>query len=169
MFDGNEANFERWEVKLLAYLSIRKLKKTALTVGTGAADAAKNEEVCSEIVQLLDDRSLSLIMRDAKDDGRKALKILREHYASKSKPRIIALYSRLWSLRKEQGETLTDYIIKSEAAANALKDAGEEFKDLMLISVVMKGLPSYFEPFIVNMHARGDDDICRLQSCHKNF
>ena len=30
------------------------------------------------------------------------------------------------------------------------------FKDLMLISVVMKGLPSSFEPFIVNMHSRGD-------------
>ncbi len=156
-FDGKEANYERWEVKLLAYLSIRKLKKTVLTTGTGAADAAKNEEVYSEIVQLLDDRSLSLIMREAKDDGRKALKILREHYASKSKPRVIALYSRLWSLSKEPGETLTDYVIRSEAAANALKDAGEDFKDLMLISVVMKGLPNMFEPFIVNMHARGDD------------
>ena len=157
IFDGREENYEIWEVKLLAYLSTKKLKKTVQTESYGTVDAAKNEEVYSEIVQLLDNRSLSLIMRDAKDDGRKALNILREHYASKSKPRVIALYSRLWSLEKQQGETLTDYVIRSEAAANALKDAGEDFKDLMLISVVMKGLPNMFEPFIVNIHARGDD------------
>ena len=157
IFDGKEENYEIWEVKLLAYLSTKKLKKTVTTESYGTADAAKNEEAYSEIVQLLDNRSLSLIMRDAKDNGREALRILREHYASKSKPRIISLYSRLWSLDKQQGESLTDYVIRSEAAANALKDAGEDFKDLMLISVVMKGLPAVFEPFIVNMHTRGDD------------
>ena len=30
MFDGEESNYEQWEVKLLAYLSLRKLKKTVL-------------------------------------------------------------------------------------------------------------------------------------------
>ena len=71
VFDGEETNYEKWEVKLLTYLSLRKLKKTVLC--EGGNDATKNEEAFSEIVQLLDDRSLSLVMRDAKDDGRKAL------------------------------------------------------------------------------------------------
>ena len=53
-------------------------------------DAALNADVFAEIIQYLDDRSLTLVMRDAKDDGRKAIEILREHYAGKGKPRVIA-------------------------------------------------------------------------------
>ena len=36
------------------------------------------------------------MMRDAKDDGRKAIEILREHYVGKGKPRVIALYTELY-------------------------------------------------------------------------
>ena len=36
----------------------------------------KNEESYAELIQFLDERSLSLVMRDAADDGRKALRIL---------------------------------------------------------------------------------------------
>ena len=39
--------------------------------------------------RFLEETSLSLVMRDARNDGRCALKILREHYAGRSKPRII--------------------------------------------------------------------------------
>lgn len=41
-----------------------------------AEDEAKNGEAYAELVQCLDDKSLSLIMRDAKHDGRRALGIL---------------------------------------------------------------------------------------------
>ena len=57
----------------------------------------------------MDDCSLSLVMKDACDDGRKALKILREHYAGKGKPRVTSLY--------------TDYVIKAENGATALRNA----------------------------------------------
>jgi chitinase len=56
-------------------------------------------------------------MRDATDDGRKALQILRDHYANQGKPRIITLYTELTSLKKELHETVTDYLI------TALKNA----------------------------------------------
>ena len=45
-----------------------------------AEDEEKNGEAYAELVQCLDNKSLSLVMRDAKRDGRKALNILREHY-----------------------------------------------------------------------------------------
>lgn len=41
-------------------------------------------------------------MRDAADNGRKALKILQDHYASNGKPRIIALYTELTSLKMSE-------------------------------------------------------------------
>ncbi len=45
--------------------------------------ANRNEEAYAELIQYLDDKSLSLVMRDAADDGRKALRILRAYYAGK--------------------------------------------------------------------------------------
>ena len=65
---------------------------------TRAADATKNTDAFAELVQCLDDRSLTLINRYAANDGRKAFGILREHYRSKGKPRIITLYTELTSL-----------------------------------------------------------------------
>ena len=145
VFDGDENNYEKWEVKLLAYLSLRKLKKTVTC--EGGNDAAKNEEAFSEIVQLLDDRSLSLVMRDAKDDGRQALKILREHYAGKGKPRVLSMWTVLSSLVKTPEDTITDYLIRAETAANALRNAGQDISDSLLVAMVMKGLPKEFRPF----------------------
>ena len=85
-----------------------------------APSAAKNAEAFAELVQCLDDRSLSLVTREAKDDERKALGVLREHYQGKGKPRIIALYTEPTSLQIAKGESTTDYIIRAETAATAL-------------------------------------------------
>ncbi len=133
VFDGDEAHYEQWEVKLLAYLRLRKLKKVVLD--EGVYDPVKNEEAFAEIVQFLDDTSLSLIMRDAVDDGKRALEILREHYAGKGKPRVISLYTVLTSLQKCSDETMTGYVIRAENAANALKNADEVISDGLLVAI----------------------------------
>ena len=102
IFDGDERNYEKWEVKFIGYMRLQKLKETILSDGVAeqAPDVDKNEEAYAELIQFLDDTSLSLVMRDAVDDGNKALKILREHYAGGGKPRIISLYTELTSLIK---------------------------------------------------------------------
>ena len=109
----------------------------------------KNAEAFVELIQFLDDCSLSLIMRDACDNGRKALEILREHYAAKGKPRIISLYTALTSLCKLPLESITNYMIKAENTAAALRNAGETVSDGLLIAMVLKGLPSEYKPFEV--------------------
>ena len=113
-FDGDERKYELWEVKFLGYLRLQKLYHVILNPPAGDASAAdiasdtqKNAEAFAELVQCLDDRSLSLAIRDAKDNGREALKILREHYLSKGKPRIISLYTELTSLKKSENECVT--------------------------------------------------------------
>jgi hypothetical protein len=88
-------------------------------------------------------------MRDAMDNGRKALAILRQHYAGAGKPRIISLYTELTSLVKAPEETVTDYVLRAESAATALKQAGENVSDSLLIAMVLKGLPDSFKPFVV--------------------
>lgn len=74
-------------------------------------NATKNEEAFVELIQFLDDKSLSLVMRDAQDDRRKALKISRAHYAGTGKLRVISLYTELTSLVKLAHKTVTDYVI----------------------------------------------------------
>ena len=108
----------------------------------------KNEEAFAELIQLLDDRSLSLVMRDAKDDGRRALRILQARYAGTGKPRIISLYTELTSLVKQDKESVTDYVIKAERAVNTLQNAEEEVSDGLLIAMVLKGLPETYKPFV---------------------
>ena len=88
-YSGEENKYELWEVKFIGYLRTLKLH-TVITAEV--PDADKNAEVFAGLVQVLDDTSLSLIIRDAKDKGKEALKILREHYIGASKPRIISLY-----------------------------------------------------------------------------
>ena len=42
-------------------------------------------------------------MKDAKDQGKEAVEILREHHLGKSKPRIVSLYGELASLKSQDG------------------------------------------------------------------
>ena len=113
LFDGDDTKYELWEARFLGYLQTLKLKET-IVPSDNEPDEAKNEECYAELIQLLDDKSLSLVMSNAAGDGRKALQILRDHYASQGKPRIIALYTELTSLEKGENESVADYIIRAE-------------------------------------------------------
>jgi hypothetical protein len=148
-FDGDEANYEMWEDKLLAYMKLHKLKNVINPDSNTVATQDQKEESYAQLVQFLDKTSHSLVMRDGKDDGRKALSILREHYRGSGKQRIISLYTTLTTLQKGKDEDLTSYIIKAENAATALKSAGSIVEDALLIAMILKGLPPIYKPFTV--------------------
>ena len=150
-FDGDERKFEQWEFRFLGYMLLSKLKSTVLppTEDETAEDPEKQELAFAEMIQFLDDKSLGIVMRDAKDNGRKALKLLREHYAGSSKPRIISMYTELTNLKKNPKESVTDYVIRTEKVATALRAAGEVINDGLLIAMVLKGLPEEYSSFVV--------------------
>ena len=89
IFDGDESKYELWEVKFLGYMRIQKLIDVVVRkAGEEAAPSAeKLANAFAELVQCLDDRSLAIVIREAKDDGRKAFQVLREHYQGKGKPK----------------------------------------------------------------------------------
>ena len=108
-FSGEAEHFELWSMKFKAYLRLNKLHKVLESAQAG--DEEKNADLYATLVQTLDDKSLNLIIRDAMDDGRKAYKILQEHYEGTSKPKIIALWCELTSLKKNPTESVTDYVL----------------------------------------------------------
>src|ERR1700755_2234301 len=67
-FDGDVEKYELWEVKFLGHLRLQNLLHV-INDSTADADGDDNAKVFAELVLVLDDRSLSLIIRDAKDDG----------------------------------------------------------------------------------------------------
>ena len=146
LFDGNADMYELWETRFHAYLRMQKLLDV-LQGGSGEEFVTRTALVYSELVQCLDDKSLSLIMRDAKDDGCAAMKLLQEYYIGASKPRIISLYTELTSLKMREDEGVTDYIIRAEKAATYLKNAGETISDSLLVAMLLKGLPDSFKSF----------------------
>ena len=154
-FDGDEQNYEAWEEKFLGYLLVKDLKKTVLAAATEAIDNDKNELAYAEMIQFLDSTSHQLVMRDAKDDGRKALTILRTHYSGKEKSRVLSMYTELMLLSKSPSETITDFILKAEKLVSALKNAGENLSDSLHIAIILKGLPEEFTPFAVVIQQQG--------------
>ena len=104
-------------------------------------------------------KTLSLVIRDAQDNGRKALTILREHYLSKGKAKDISLYTELTFLRRLESESITDYMIKTENISNALKEAGKVISDGLLITITLKGLPLNFKPFTMVISQKKKTDF----------
>ena len=118
VYDGNEKKFDLWETKILGYMKLKKLNKIFTT--TEEITEEQNETAFAELIQFFDECLLTLVMREAQDDGRKAWQILKEHYASGSKPRIITLYNKLTTLSKLHSESITDYLLRAENAAISL-------------------------------------------------
>ena len=194
IFNGEETNFEIWETKFLSYLRLQKLldyvmdeegkfltapAQTAVQGEGGAAmpaapradDSVKNGEVFATLVQFLDDKSINLIIRDAKNNGREALRILREHYIGSTKPRIIAMYCELTSLSLSQNETVTEYLIRAENYVARLKEAGESVSESLLIAMIVKGLPETYKSFSTLVMQKDVDKmgLPKFKSALKNF
>ena len=116
-FHGDERKYEMWETRFMGYVLMKGLKDTIDPKPDGSgnvspADPVKNEQSYAELIQWLDEKSLSIVVRNARDDGREALKTLRAHYRGKGKQRVIRLYTELTSLVMKPKESVTDYILR---------------------------------------------------------
>ena len=62
LFDGNESKYELWEVKFLGYMRLQKLCDVFVRDAReeDPPSASKQADAFAELVQCLDDRSLSL-------------------------------------------------------------------------------------------------------------
>lgn len=158
-FDGDEARYHIWEARFLAYLKTIGLKEAILgseiAAGANAQEAAeigrKNELAYAEMCGCLDDKTLTLILYESPDDGKKSLEILRRHFESEEKPRIVGLYTELTNVLMANGEELADYLARVEKIVAALNRAKETLSDALLVAMVLKGLTDEYNPFSVHV------------------
>ena len=77
-FNGDEAEFELWEVKFVSYLRLQKLHTVLInedgsfkdtTVALDDAGNAINIKIFAHMTQFLDGQPLKIVIRDAKNDG----------------------------------------------------------------------------------------------------
>ena len=62
---------------------------------------------------------------------------------------LFLLYTELTSLRKEQNDGVTDYIIRTEATVTALRNAALTLSNGLIIAMVLKWLPRTFNAFSI--------------------
>lgn len=163
-FDGDEARYHIWEARFLAYLKTIGLRDailgTGLAAGANAEEAVevgrKNELAYAELCGCLDDKTLTLILYEAPDDGKKSLEILRCKFESEEKPRIVGLYTELTNVLMADGEDLADYLARVEKIVAALHRAKETLSDALLMAMVLKGLTDEYNPFLVHATQTGE-------------
>ena len=147
IFDRGKGKDESWETKILGYLKVKRLKEG---FGVGKTDVNKNELVFAELVQYLDERFLSLVMRDVRDNVGEALRKLRAHYTGSGKPIITTLYHQLTTLKISYSESITGYIIRDGKRAIALDAAVETVSDPLLFAIELNytPFPDNYTPFV---------------------
>ena len=154
-FSGQAEDFKIWETRFINYIYTldKGVYKAILPSEEGVADdedySDKNRRAYAELVQVLDERSLMLIIHENNGDGRAAFKTLKSHYDSTEKPRVLALYEQLTTVSMMPNENVTDYLIRAEKAANGLRAAGENITDNLVIAMILKGLTDFYKPFVV--------------------
>lgn len=86
----------------MGHLCLQGLKDTILNEPDSKDEEGegRNAEAGTELIQFLLEYSKSLLLPDAADDGCTALRIVREYFAGKGKPRIVNLNTELTSLLK---------------------------------------------------------------------
>lgn len=103
LFDGNYSKYKLWEVKFVSYIWLWKFNDIILSMQDCweiENYGERNAGVFIELIQCLDNKSLSLFIHNAKDNDRKVEETSMKQYVSKGKPNMNNLYTELTPLRK---------------------------------------------------------------------
>ena len=101
--------------------------------------------------------------------GQKTLKIcfepgfLWKRFKSFERPRLQKLISELTNLRKYSNEIIIDYITRAEDLQLNLSEIDESVSEKIFVSILLKGLPRYFESFCTRVKNGQDKRLDKIK------
>ena len=169
-FSGNEEDFAVWRERFEGFCFTKKLLN--VLNGTDAGTIEKKYELCANLVQCLDSRSILMLTNDCKGDGPKAWQLLRDqdHFNSTETPRVMNLLEKFTTLRLEPTESMVDYLTRAEYVSKQLELTGEKTSENILTSIVLKGWPSEYDYFkTVHDFSKDKASFAEVKKAFKNF
>ena len=108
---------------------------------------SENISLYHELVGLFDDDLLDLFYIEGKDDGKKSLKILHDHFEGSQVDRQVSALDDLMDIKLSPDETLLQYISRIKHYKVILDDNDVPIPDMVYINICLKGLPEKFNLF----------------------
>ena len=150
-YDGDENNFELWLETFMAFLRMKGLHYAFDKYKDKKDPTIKIEDLKEKIYDVLcmclDRNSLSMIRRDAKDDGVEALNVLKKFYLRTSPQRLLKLIREFFTY--QMGESsVTSFLSKVDEMSTTLIECGQVISDEMIVFTVFNGLPPKYDSFV---------------------
>ena len=123
-------------------MDVAPTEETAL-----ASYNSENLALYHELVGLFDDDVLDLFYIKGKDDGKKSLKILHDHFEGSQVDRQVSALNDLMDIKLSTDETLLQYISRLKHFNVILDDNDVPIPDMVYINICLKGLPEKFNLF----------------------
>jgi len=153
----NDANYESWKIQIKSVLVCNELWK--YTCGTEIRTPDN-----SDVWKLKDEKALALILLSVSKNqlnyvkkattSHEAWVKLKTIYESRGPVRKSVLYKQLYRMKKEQGQSMMEFVNSFVDKVEQLEDAGIKLPEELTSVILLNSLPSDYENFCVAMESR---------------
>lgn len=153
----NDTNYESWKIQIKSVLVCNELWK--YTSGTETRTAENNDVWTSK-----DEKALALILLSTSKSqlnyikkattSHEAWEKLRNTYESRGPVRKSVLYKQLYRMKKEQGQSMMEYVNSFVDKVEQLEDSGIKLPQELVSIIMLNSLPPDYENFCVVMESR---------------
>lgn len=150
----NDGNYGIWKDRMECSLVVNRLFK--YVEQTLAADAnattKENDKIALSYIKLGCDAHILSTLSDCKT-AKDAWELLANTYQAKLNARIMTLQDDLHALHIENAESLEKYVDRAKTLYQELKAAGDNTKEVHVVTSLLRGLPSHYRMIVTAMNA----------------
>eukprot|EP00249_Psilotum_nudum_P025147 c29390_g1_i1 orf=407-4477(+) len=168
--DGS--NYPLWKVKIRSHFVASKL--WTVVNGKEAKPSPSETEDSSSSTSLVDDwedknaNAYALLIMACHDSiiphiqtcetAAEAWRILADLYESTNVTRVLNLHSELYNLKLNNGESVSDFILKMKCVVDKLAEVSKPVESVMLSSLLLNKLPSSYASFVTTICSTRKDE-----------
>lgn len=143
-------NYAVWKLHMRSYLVIKGLwdcTKTEITQSSTSNEKEKDLKALSEIILWIDPSIFSYI--DGKDTAKEAWDALEKTLSESGLSRKVALLKQFTQTKLGDFENMEKYVHEMLSLSSRIKSTGLKLDDEIIASLMLAGLPSEFDPFVL--------------------